>query len=159
MTPDSIQAKPQDNMPVAFLFEVVIKGAKANSENAFQEVSGLESEMDLETVQEGGENTFVHRVPKGVKHPNLVLKRGMAKEQSGLVTWCKDTLEGGLIQPIKPFDIDINLLSEQGTPSISWTVSRAWPIKWSLSGFNAEKNALAIETIEFAYNTISRSVK
>ena len=31
---------------------------------------------------EGGENRFVHRLPKPVKHPNLVLKRGLATTSS-----------------------------------------------------------------------------
>ena len=146
------------NWPVAFYFEVVLKGANASNENAFQEVSGLESEMDIETVQEGGENRFVHRLPKGVKHPNLILKRGIVNGDGGLVKWCKEVLEEGLAKRIKPLDIDIRLLDENGEPSVNWSVTRAWPTKWSISGFDAEKNALAIETIEFAYNEIKRSV-
>ena len=144
--------------PVAFSFEVVLKGANAGGDNAFQEVSGLESEMDVETVHEGGENRFVHRLPKSVKHPNLVLKRGIANGNGGLVEWCREVLEGGLITPIKPIDIDVNLLNEKGEPSVSWSIRSAWPIKWSISSFDAEKNALAIETIELAYNEITRSV-
>ena len=38
--------------------------------------------MEIETVVEGGENRFVHRLPKPVKHPNLVLKRGSPRRRA-----------------------------------------------------------------------------
>ena len=49
--------------------------------------------MDVETVTEGGENRFVRQLPKGTKHSNLSLKRGIASMDSPLVIWCKATLE------------------------------------------------------------------
>jgi phage tail-like protein len=35
---------------------------------------------------------------------------------------------------------------------MTWNVVHAYPIKWSVSEFNAEKSQLAIESIELAYN-------
>lgn len=145
-----------NNLLVAFSFEVVIAGV--GDDNAFQEASGLDMEYELETVSEGGENSFAHKLPKAAKHPNFVVKRGVARKSGGLVGWCKEVFEGGLEQPVKPADIDVNLLDEEGEPAASWSLKRAWPVKWSIGGLDAAKNALAIETIEFSYNGIKRTL-
>jgi len=145
-----------NNLLVAFSFEVVIAGM--GDDNAFQEASGLEMEIELESVSEGGENGFAHKLPKAPKHPNFVVKRGVARKSGGLVKWCKEVFEGGFEEPIKPADIDVNLLDEDGEPAASWSLTRAWPVKWSIGGLDAAKNALAIETIEFAYNGIKRTL-
>ena len=144
--------------PVAFHFSVSISGASSSADGAFQEVGGLEAEMDLETVTEGGENRFVHRLPKAVKHPNLKLKRGLTPNNSDIVKWCKDALEVDLAKTIKPKDITISLLDEDASPAATWAITNAYPVKWSVGGRDAMKNELAIETIELAYNTLKRTL-
>src|SRR4051812_26668583 len=86
--------------PAAFFFKVEFSSTQTNGDNSFQEVSGLTTEIDLEQVPEGGENRFVHQLPKGVKHPHLELKRGVALLSSQLVQWCKSVLEGDFSEPI-----------------------------------------------------------
>jgi phage tail-like protein len=141
----------------SFLFEVAFSGPVSIRDTAFQEVAGLESAMDTETVTEGGVNDFVHRLPKQVKQGTLKLKRAIVRSDSGLVDWCKEVLEGGLAKPIKPMQITINLLDVEGTPIREWTVTNAYPVKWSVGAFDAQKSELAIETIELAYNTMKRT--
>lgn len=58
------------NLPVAFYFSVNIE----NISFPFKEVSGLNVEMELETVDEGGLNTYQHQLPKQIRHGNLALK-------------------------------------------------------------------------------------
>lgn len=142
--------------PVAFRFEVKIQGAGMASDVAFQEVQGLEAEIEVETVAEGGENTFVHRLPKALKHPNIVLKRGIETGGSGLSDWCRDVIEGGFQEAIKPADMEILLLDAGGSPLATWQVSRAYPLKWSVAGFDAMKNEIALESIEFAHAGFKR---
>jgi phage tail-like protein len=43
----------------------------------FSECSGLNTEMELETYQEGGRNAGPHKLFKYAKYPNLVFKRGV----------------------------------------------------------------------------------
>lgn len=137
----------------AFYFEVKFEFAGGGSEYvSFQEVSGLSSEMDLETVKEGGENTFVYRLPTQVKHSNLVLKRALEAAPSSIIDWVKDALEGGLMNAIKPCIINISLLGKDQSPLKTWTANNAYPVKWDISPFGSQKNELAIETLEFAYN-------
>lgn len=144
-------------LPVAFQFSVAIAGTGAPIfDAAFKEVSGLEAEMELETVVEGGENRFQHRLPKAMKHPNLTLKRGLTSLTSGLVVWCKSVLEDDLSEAISPKAVVISLNDENGGPVASWSVDRAYPVKLSYGGFDAMKNEIAIETIELAYTTLKR---
>lgn len=145
-------------MPVAFYFKVEVDGASQDQDMAFQEVGGLSAEVELETVQEGGENRFAHRLPKPAKHPNLVLKRGIAGVDSTLAKWCQDVLEKDFAEAIVPHDIVVSLCDADGNPSRTWSIGNAWPVKWSVSDLNSTKNEIAVETIEFAYNTLTRKV-
>ncbi|WP_195822710.1 phage tail protein [Roseobacter sp. MH60115] len=143
--------------PVAFHFSVVFVGmVPPVPDMAFQEVSGLESGIDLEPLVEGGENRFVHQLPKPATRSNLQLKRGMTTAASGLVQWCKSTLEGDFAEAIVPKDINVSLLNQMRIPVASWSVGNAFPVKWSVGNFDAMKNELAIETIELAYTTLKR---
>lgn len=134
--------------PPAFYFTVSGLGA----DTSFQEVSGLTSEMGTEAYQEGGENRFKHALPTGVTHPKLVLKRGTGAVDSPLVKWCKEVLEGGLANPIKPKSIYVKLLDENGDPLRTWSFGGAYPVKWEVDSFNSTKNQVAIETIELSYS-------
>lgn len=145
------------DLPVAFHFSVSFTGSgPAISDAAFQEVSGLETTIDLEPLVEGGENRFVHQLPKPSKRNNIVLKRGLTEKSSDLVKWCKDTMERDLAKKIEPKNLVISLLDEEGDPVATWSVGNAYPVKWSVGGFDAMKNELAVETIELAASTLKR---
>ena len=76
-------------------------GPQETVDTSFMEVSGISSEIDVEQVVEGGENRFVHQLPKGIKHPNLEMKRGIAPMTSPLVKWCKAVMEKDFIESIE----------------------------------------------------------
>lgn len=136
--------------PVAFHFKVSFDGISTAADASFQEVSGIGAKIETEEVVEGGENAFVHQLPKKVTHNNLVLKRGVAPIDSELVTWCQDTMVGGL-QGIAPKLVHVHLLGSDRTPLHAWTFANAYPVRWELGAFNAEENKVAVETIELAY--------
>jgi len=140
--------------PVGFHFRVeFILDGVVESDTRFQEVSGLSAELGTEEVVEGGENRFSHRLPTRAKYSNLTLKRGLLSE-SGLIDWCKNAIENF---DFTPATVNVTLLNEQHEP-VADTLSfiRAWPVKWSVSDFKAQDNALVIETLELAYNYFSR---
>lgn len=157
---------PRTYPPVSFFFEVIFQGSAPDGTNLskevvetrFQSVSGLSVDMQTETLKEGGENRFEHILPVRTKYNALVLKRGAVKG-SKLVDWCNNAL---LNFDIQPMDLLVNLLhvkrsnsnqAPEGTePLMSWKVINAWPKKWSLSDFNAEQGAIAIETLELNYS-------
>jgi phage tail-like protein len=154
----SMDSHPQpDALPTAFFFRVGF-GTDRDSDAAFQEVGGIGPEMETESYREGGENRFVHALPKGVKHPKLTLKRGIAPFASPLVTWCRDVLEGGLGVRIVPQLVHVDLLNAAAEPLRSWTFENAYPAHWTVDAFQAERGSVAIEKIELNYAVSSRKL-
>jgi phage tail-like protein len=142
-----------------FYFSLTFLGDVSQMDAAFQEVSGLSKEMDLEEVTCGGENRFKYRLPTIPKHQNLVLKRGITTDISQLRNWCLDTLDSGLTKPIKTQDLQLLLLDENGVTCMSWLIHKAYPVKWHMSELNSEKNAIAIETLELCYRIFEVEVE
>lgn len=143
--------------PPAFQFKVSIAGSHADDDAAFSEVSGLDAEIEVEEIKEGGENGFVHRVPGRVKYGNLMLKRGILVSGSRFADWCRQTLEPGVDGRMSCQDLNVFLLDARGAPLLSWHCMRAWPVKWSVGAFNASQNEVAVETMEFAFRQLRRS--
>lgn len=141
--------------PVGFHFQVSFElpGFTGGGNDArFQEVSGISAEMGIEEIKEGGENRFHHRIPVRAKYANLVLKRGMLTD-SKLISWFQDAIEGFIF---KPTTVTVSLLNEQHVPLSTWTFVDAWPVKWSISNFNAGENQVVADTIELAYKYYRR---
>lgn len=144
--------------PSAFYFSVVLGATLGLTDTSFQEVSGIGAEIDVEPVVEGGENRFVHQLPKGVKHTNLELKRGIASMTSPLVIWCRSVMELDFIAPIVPQPVCVYLMNENSIPIRAWTFANAWPVKWSVDSFNSTKNEVAIEKIVLSYTYSNRII-
>ena len=113
----------------------------------FQEVSGLDVEMEMESYTEGGQNRFTWQLPKRSRYSDLVLKRGMFIG-SGIVLWCQDAFENF---SFKPVNVTIALLNEIHVPIQAWYVINAIPKKWTISNFNAEENSVVVESITLSY--------
>jgi len=142
--------------PVCFYFEVKIAGIQAASDASFTEADGLESELGIMEVKEGGENRYSHRLPDRASHGKLTLKRGVTPASSDLAQWCKTTLESDFSAKVTTRNINVSLLDEKRKPAIVWTFFDAWPVKWSLGGLDSQKNEIAVETLEFAYTYSAR---
>lgn len=143
-------------MPASFQFAVRFAGDDAGNDTAFQEVSGIGSEMDTTVFAEGGESRFVHALPVGVKHTPLFLKRGIADLDSPLVKWCRATLEGGFAQIIETRDLTVALLDPNGNPLRQWSFGNAYPKSWTIDTFQADEGSVVIEKIVLAYATMTR---
>lgn len=113
----------------------------------FQEVSGLEVEMEMESFTEGGENRFTWQLPKRTRYSDITLKRGLFSGTK-ILAWCKDTMENFRFVPV---NIIISLLNEKHEPVQSWYVVNAIPKKWAVSGFNAQENSIVVESITLNY--------
>ena len=132
----------------------------SDTEQRFQEVNGLSYEVETEELREGGENRFTYKLPKRIKYPNLVLKRGLLKG-TALLDWFKSAISTYftvVIYDFKPADILITLLDEAGEPAAIWNVVQAYPLKWSVSDFKSTDNSIVVETIELAYKYFERKM-
>lgn len=147
-----------DYPPSAFYFKVVFGLTLGMADTSFQEVSGISSEMTTEDVVEGGENRYVHKLPKTITHGNLELKRGIASMTSPLVIWCRSVMEMDFIVPIVAQPISVYLMDENQLPIRAWTFANAFPIKWQVESFNSTKNEVAIEKIVLSYTYSNRII-
>jgi phage tail-like protein len=138
--------------PVGFHFRLEVVGLPPGEHDMrFTEVGGLAAELTTEEVPEGGENRFVQRYPVRAKYPDLVCKRGLLV-RSTVWHWVRAAVEN---LDVTPRDINVSLLGAEHVPLLTWFVRGAWPLKWSVSDLNANANAVVVETLSFAYQSIA----
>ena len=89
MTPDMDGFSGDTPVANRFLFEV--DGVEIG---VFTEVSGLELKVEVESYQEGGENSFVHKLPGRISWPHIVLKRGVT-DSDALFSWVNKSAGDG----------------------------------------------------------------
>ena len=131
-----------------YRFYVEIKGI---TEATFTECQGLQAEMETEDWEEGGLNSYVHRLPGRVKSfPNLKLKRGIAT--TDLWKWYYNCANG----TIKRYNLSIIIYGYDNDPSIRWDVTGALPIKWEGPSLKADANEVAFESIELVHHGFAR---
>ncbi|MCI4670770.1 MAG: phage tail protein [Bacteroidia bacterium] len=154
--------------PVAFRFEVrFIDVERRDTDSSteefvayFQQVSGIGGSMEVKTRRRGARNNRRPiELPKGVKFPDLVLKRGLLFEKKGsgkgidLLGWIMKTFQNGGNNLMKK-DVIVTLANESGNPLIAFKYKKAWVKQWQLGDFNAMESSLAIETITLAFQSM-----
>ena len=117
----------------------------------FTEVSGLTSELEVMSYNEGGKNDGVHKLPTRMKHPNLVLKRGVTTVKD-LQQWAQESFMG----PDRK-EITLTMYNEQLEKIRIWSFKNAYPVKWTGPSFNSAQNTVATEVIEIAHDGIQVS--
>jgi phage tail-like protein len=127
----------------AFNFLVEIEGI---IEGGFTEVSGLSIQTEYDTVKEGGNNSFEHKLPKGTKYTDITLKRGITDWE--LYDWYQDVING----KIERKSGSIYLIDSSGERVMEWDFLEAFPVKWDGPAFNAGSNAIATETLVLAHH-------
>ncbi|MBX3257538.1 MAG: phage tail protein [Chitinophagaceae bacterium] len=133
--------------PPGFSFWVSFDISNEPIDIAFQDVAGIGMELQTEDVVEGGENRFTQKLPARANYTPLVLKRGLAV-QSTLTNWVRDAVEN---LSISPTTIIVALLNDKKEPLMAYRFLNAYPLKWSISNFNAESSSLVIESLELYY--------
>ena len=141
--------------PGSFYFRLTFSGLSGDA--AFQEASGISTEMEAEEVVCGGENRFKFKLPGIAKYNNLILKRGLIANGSKIASWCNDIISGGLNDTITTRTITVALLDGNSKVLVSWDFLNAYPVKWNVSDFRSMENAYAVETLEFAFTYFKKN--
>ncbi len=120
----------------------------------FMEITGLEVEVGVESIEEGGENGYVHKLPGRMTWPNLVLKRGVTQNDSLLAWLNKSSGEGftGQGNKLKRSSAAITLMGPGGKRLRAWDFDGAFPIKWRGPTFAAGSTEMAVEELEIAHH-------
>ena len=138
------------NPPAGFHFIVFffIGGVVPNPfDLRFKKVSGLSSTIETETLNEGGENLYTHKLPTRIKYDNLVLERGM-------VVGSPLNIEFNVAMTTMKFapgNVMVTLLNDSSIPVGGWLFLKTYPVKWSVSDLDADQNTIVIDTMELAY--------
>lgn len=128
-------------------FVVSIPGEGSSA--GFNKVSGIESELEYEEIEEGGYNG-VHCIPKHIKYSRLVLESG-GSQSDWLFRWFARVAEKGVILRRT---IDIMLVDSSQRPVQRWNVLFALPVKYVGPELNAMSSEVAITRMEFVHKGI-----
>ncbi|PZN74036.1 MAG: phage tail protein [Candidatus Methylumidiphilus alinenensis] len=127
---------------------------------AFQKVAGIGSSIAMRKFNEGGENLFVHRLPDRVEYENLVLERGLVLIPSKAIIGLSfspvtklfvDAMEK---MEFDPCDVLVILHGTEFIPLAAWKFRNAFPVKWKISDFNASDEAIVVDHMELAFQTM-----
>ena len=126
---------------------------------AFTECAGLQVEIEVEEVQEGGQNQFVHRLPGRMRWPNIVLKRGITNSDA-LFEWFRKSSGDGFAgngNKLEHTTGSVTLVDAGGMKVRQWSFVGAFPVKWTGPQLAASHNAAAIEELEIAHHGFTAS--
>jgi phage tail-like protein len=130
----------------ASLIRALAGGGLAGASGGFTDCSGIEMTCELFEYPEGGQNSFVHRLPTRSKPSYITLKRGMLLT-SELWFWVRAFIEGVYIRK----DGLILVQAQSGGPRQAWLFHRGLPMKWTGPVLAAAQTGIATESLVIAH--------
>lgn len=146
-----------DQWPIAaFHFRVTIDG----SQMSFQEVSGLDQDVDVIEYRHGDSEVFSTIKMAGlVKASNLTFKKGIFEDDDRLLELFNRVYDKDYYSEANSrMDLLVELLNESGDTMMTWNVVNAFPVKLSGPTLKSDSSDISIETIEFAHEGITTSL-
>jgi phage tail-like protein len=142
--------------PVGYSFMVIFYGIgnlpiPNGLDIRFQSVSGISVSFETEKVQKGSVNDKEISLPGEKTHQSLILQRGLTTSFSPLAIELQAAVAH---QIINKHDVHVILLNQMLFPIGNWYFSCAYPVKWSISDFDASQNQVVIETLEMKYSNL-----
>lgn len=138
-----------DNVTAAnFMVEV-----NALTIGRFSELEGLQMEIEIEEYSEGGVNDAPHRFPTRLTWPNIVLKRGITNDNN-LFDWFDAVAGQRFAQSGLSGNRDtvaISLISTTGKRLRTWTLIKAYPVRWTGPTLSASEDSIAMEELELVH--------
>jgi phage tail-like protein len=130
-----------------FHFEVRI----GEEEWFFQEVSGLETEVEVLEYRHGKSKQYAtFKMPGMMKVSDVTLKKGVFTGDTKIFEWFKQVK----LNTIKRKTVTISLLNENHKAEIVWTLSKAFPKKIESTNLNAQGNEIAVESIVLCHEEL-----
>ncbi len=118
----------------------------------FSEVSGLTIETQVIEYRHGLSRDYAPQKMPGIpQNANITLKRGVISGDNEFYEWLNSTQ----LNQVERRDLTISLLNENHEPTVTWKVSKAWPVKIESPSLNSTGNEVAIESIEIAHEGLT----
>src|SRR5262245_61775306 len=108
-------ASQENKVHHSALFKVEFQGISVK-DGYFASVTGFSAQADVLEYPEGGQNTFVHRLPTRVKQGNITLKRGVIPDVVLYQWFQKSTVQ------VDPITLVITLLDTEGKTVRTWNL-------------------------------------
>jgi phage tail-like protein len=133
-----------------FYFKVNL--GSQDSTVSFQEVSGLETETQIIEYRHSDSKQFsTIKMPGIAKTGNVTLKKGIFVNDNNFWKWY-DAIK---MNTIKRETVVIQLLDESAKPTMTWTLTNAWPTKITGTDLKSDANEVAVETLELAHEGLT----
>lgn len=129
---------------LAFNFLIEVDGLVVGG---CSEISGLNSEIEVQEVREGGLNGFVHLLPGRAQRPAaLTLRHGLTTNDT-LWQWHQELRHG----KIERKSGAVHLLDNQRNTVVWWEFQGALPVKWSGPELRADNANVAFASVELVH--------
>ena len=116
-------------------------------------------DIEVEEIQEGGENGFVHKLPGRMTWPNIVLKRGLTRSNN-LFAWLQQSSGSGFTKEnnkLTRCTASVSLLDAAGQRLRQWDFVDAFAVQWTGPSFDATSTDPATEELEIAHHGFTSS--
>lgn len=138
-----------DANTAVFLFEV--DGVEIGN---FMEINGLEVEVGIDPIEEGGQNSFVHKLPGRMTWPDITLKRGVTRSNE-LLKWLNEASGEKFAangNKVARKTASITLVDRTGERLTSWDFDGAFPVKWSGPTFATSSGEYPTESLTITHH-------
>jgi phage tail-like protein len=125
----------------------------------FAECDGLEMTLEPKTIREGGNNSRPIHLVGPVSHGQLTLKRGMTTD-FGLWKWFEDVqrTDGHGLRAAGHIAIQSGAaVPESREDLVVFDLTGCLPVKLKAPALNAKDGQIAVEEMQVAYETLTRS--
>jgi phage tail-like protein len=129
-----------------YRFDVKVDGHDLGS---FTAVDGLTAEYDIQTYEEGGQNSYVHKLLGRLKYQNIKVSRPLDNKSKGLAAWFSSLGRG---QGMERKTATIIAYNDNQETVGQWNIQGFCPVKYTGPSFSADGAKVAIESIEFAHD-------
>lgn len=132
-------------------FVLTIDGVEMGT---FKEVHGLQIDVAVETIDEGGQNGFQHRFPGRMTWPNLTFKRGLTNPDN-LFAWINEVAGDGFAargNKLARSTGAVTLMGSDLTRLRSWNIEGAFPVRWTGPDLVTGSGGAIEEELEIAHH-------
>jgi phage tail-like protein len=140
-----------DDITTADRFLLEVEGVEIG---VFREVSGLQVTVDVQEVQEGGQNSYVHKLPARMSWPNIVFKRGLTKSDA-LFDWLQESSGEGFAgnnNSLSRSTGAVTVLNYLGDRLRSFDLIDVFPVRWKGPDFSVGNSNPLEEELEIAHH-------
>ena len=134
-------------LTAAYRYIVTIDGVAVG---AFTECTLPTMELGVETVKEGGLNTYVHQLPGQRKPAKITLKNGV-----GIAAHLLALYQQAMSEQFSRLHVTVTLLNPLLVPVMALDIKDAYPIRWAGPELKSDSSTVAIQTLELACGEIT----